>query len=327
MKIKKWASVSSQMDNQFDRARSLDPAVHYSLFFRFTIAYVFYRVISRPAFAYGALDPSFATYPRPATKVYPPLVHEVVSFAWVHKFFWPTPEFLNGLQLIILLACVLAFLGYAARACSLVVFTGLLYQTSLMQMTNSELDGGTLVLALCLWFAVQKKGLISRVFSRAAKTPTKHAGEAILGSQMIVGAFYFYSGLNKLVDVGPGFPWQLSLPNLAEVRRYEILWSGARLGEDRLLQLMENEILSVIGGAVVLGSELLLLPALLFFRRLRLPAVLGLVSLHFLVLFAAGINFMGNSILLFAALDISRFQKLSPRLRRSQAKTEPTLGL
>lgn len=309
MKAKQAGSVLSRMRGQFDLARSTDPAVHYSFFFRLTMAYVMLRVLSRPIFAYGALDSSFASYPRPQTKFYPPPVHEVLSAAWLHRVYWPSPEFLSYLQLLIVLACVLGLLGYAPRAASLVIFLGLLYQTTLMQMTNSEVDGGTLVLALSLWFAVQKKGAISGTFSRAARTQRKHAVEAILGSQMIVGAFYFYSGVNKLVDVGPGFPWKLSLPNLAQVRRYEILWDGARLGDDRLLQLMENETLSVIGGAVVVLSELLLLPALLFFRRLRLPAVLGLVSLHFLVLFAAGINFMGNSLLLFASLDVSRLRR------------------
>lgn len=309
MKSKQPASVLSRMKGLFDRARSTDPAAHYSLFFRLTIAYVLWRVLSRPIFAYGALDSSFASYPRPYTRFYPTPFYEVLSGAWIHRLYWPAPEFLSYLQLLIVLACVLGFLGYAPRAVSLVIFLGLLYQTTLMQMTNSEVDGGTLVLALSLWFAVQKKGAISGTFSRVARTQKKHAGEAILGSQMIVGAFYFFAGVNKLLDVGPGFPWQLSLPNLAEVRSYEILWNGARLGDERLLQLMENETLSVVGGAVVVLSELLLLPALLFFRRLRLPAVLGLVSLHFLVLFAAGINFMGNSLLLFASLDVSRFRR------------------
>lgn len=124
---------------------------------------------------------------------------------------------------------------------------------------------------------------------------------------MIVGAFYFYSGINKLVDVGIDFPFRLSLYNLAEGRRFEILFEGARFGVDWLLLLMESNALSVLGGAITLFSELVLLPALLFFRLLRLPAVLGLISLHTLVLFSAGINFMGSSILLLATLDFTRF--------------------
>jgi hypothetical protein len=186
-----------------------------------------------------------------------------------------------------------------------------------MQTTNSEVDGGTLVLALTLWFSVQKKSTITPIW-RPSSEKEGNSSSALIGSQMIIGSFYFYSGLNKIVDVGFDFPLRLSLQNLAEERRLQILFDGARYGIDWILIIMELEAFSVLGGLVTMMVELTLLPALLFWRSWRAPAVVGLILLHTLILFSTGINFMGNSVLLLASMDLSRlFRKRRSEVRRS----------
>lgn len=293
----------------FEAARSKNPTLHFAIFFRVAIIYAAYRVISRPIFSYGALDASYMTYPRPYTHFHPTLIYEIFSGAWIHRLWWPSVEFLSWLQLAILVFCLVAFLGVFPRLASFGVFIGLNYQTSLMQSTNSEVDGGTLLLFLLLWFSVQQKSAISPLWRNGASSDVSTT-VALTGSQAIVGAFYFYSGLNKLVDVGLLFPWKLSLPNLAEERQIEILFDGSIYGVEWVLVIMSVEAFSVFGGLATLIAELALLPALLFWRKLRAPVIITIILLHTLVLLAAGINFTGNSILLLASMDMTRFTGL-----------------
>jgi hypothetical protein len=305
----------SWISKYYASARSENSHLHINVLVRVVLIYVAYRIISRPAIQYGLLGASDASWPRPVTSFYPVEFSQAVGFPFIQQFFWPTPEIIAVVQLAGVAAAIFGAIGLHPRVMILVVFLSLSYTTWMMQTTNAEIDGGTLVLALTLWFTFfssRSLGFLGNFpWSSGSQNHkvhrTKASAEGLLGSQLIIGSFYFLSGINKLVDVGFDFPIRLKLTNLASAREYEVVHESARLGNPLILQLVaESEILSVAAGFVVVLSELLFLPSLLLFRSARAFSVTGLAALHVIVYLTAGINFLGNLVIILGALDLSR---------------------
>ena len=303
-------------------ARSEVPSFHMRALVRVVGAYSAYRIISRPAFQYGLLESEHRNWPRPSTNFYPEEFYGVFGFPYFLGLYWPSPEFIASLQLVGLMGALFLVFGLWPRYSALALFLTMSYTTWMMQISNAELDGGTLVLALSLWFVffnssalgfgrptLRSASVVAAGGSGASLERGKldSARNSLLGAQIIVGTFYALSGINKLVDVGFDWPLRLRLPNQMLSQEYLVVHESARLGVSPLLHFFgSSEALSVIAGFTVLFAELLTLPALLLLRRARFLCVLVLAMLHIVVFLTVGINFLGNLFVLFAALDLSR---------------------
>jgi len=87
-----------------------------------------------------------------------------------------------------------------------------LHITGMMQASNSELDGGTLLLCALLILSVSPRASFYRLGRRfpGNKSGRDYRDVAhhwpVFLLLLTVGLFYSYVGLNKLVDVGPHWP-------------------------------------------------------------------------------------------------------------------------
>lgn len=315
-------------------ARSRDPAMHMRVLVRTVFLYSIYRIISRPAIQYGLLTSEDATWPRSFTSFYPVELSQLFGFPVLFDFWWPTPELIAYVQIGGVGAAILGTAGVMPRLMATVLFLSLSFTTWMMQITNAEVDGGTLVLALLMWFATSPAGSLG-FGKRECSLPKPNrdltwrsqAGVGLVGSQIIVGSFYLLSGINKLVDVGIDFPFRLSLDNLARGREYETVSMAARLGYPPLLAIIEDsQLFSIFAGFVVLFVELFFIFSLLLFRKPRVFFVAGLTGLHTMVFFTAGINFLGNTLILLAVLDVSRGPLTLSGARRVIAKSATKLS-
>ena len=119
---------------------------------------------------------------------------------------------------------------------------------------------------------------------------------------LTVGLFYTFSGLNKIVDIGPHWPFVLHLDRLGDRGLERSLFLAERFVLPRLAVTNPSPLLSVISGSITLIGEVGFV-CVLFLPRYRLLFIGSMVSLHVVVFLAAGINFVGSSALLLLCFD------------------------
>jgi len=300
----------------FDR----DYSYHFRLIQLVAFLYAFYRLMSRDYSVYGFLDDSFYTYPRWITNLYPVSGAYIFTFQFLHDLGLPRlgQSGLNILQLSGILFSVGGLLGILPRFCAWALLAVLVYLTGLIQATNAEIDGGTLCLVALFCVAVSEKGS-PYAFSKKVKTPIweqspKYRWPVFLFF-MLVSAFYVMAGINKLVDVGPQFPFVLHLENLATKGIENSIFASSRYVHPVIVQIMTNPILSYPSGLMTLIAEVGFC-AILFLPNWRWFFVGSMIGLHVLVFMTAGINFLGSIAILLLCLDWNRIlTKFFPRLK------------
>jgi predicted DCC family thiol-disulfide oxidoreductase YuxK len=119
---------------------------------------------------------------------------------------------------------------------------------------------------------------------------------------IIVSAWYSYSGLAKIIDIGPHWPIVLHLENLASVGIKQSLFLHSDFRFPFVSSLFQSFPLSVLGGFITLIAEGGFI-SILFLPRYRLFFVGTMILFHSLVFLMHGINFLGNSLIMLLCLD------------------------
>jgi hypothetical protein len=122
----------------------------------------------------------------------------------------------------------------------------------------------------------------------------------------VVGSFYTLSGLNKIVDVGPHWPFVLHLEKLAAVGIENALFVSNRYVNPVVSSFHLSYNWSVVAGWISLVGELGFI-SILFLPRFRWFFVGSMVALHVLVFLMAGINFVSSSLILLLCVDWNVF--------------------
>lgn len=282
------------------------PPLHFYLLQFVGFAYFLYRFASRSYTAYGHVPDDLFRYQRSSVvlELWPvPLLH-FTSLQFIYAVLpRPTPQVIAGLQIVIVLACLCGLAGLAPRWSALAAFVLGLHVTGLMQSSNSELDGGTLALCSMLILALSPR----ESFYRAGKSltlsrrhPDYHWPLFLL--LMVVGVYYTTAGLNKIVDIGPHWPFVLHLDRLAERGIERSLFVASRFAAPSVAALHRSALLSSVAGVITLAGELFFITVLIL-PRYRLFFVVTAITLHVLVFLMAGINFVGSSAILLLCLD------------------------
>jgi hypothetical protein len=281
------------------------PPFHFYLMQFVGFSYFLYRFASRNYTVYGFLPPDMFNYPRISTfGMWPIPLSYFTSFQFIYTVIpRPTPEIIFGLQWIIIISCCLGLFGLFPKWNALVSFLFGLHLTGLMQASNAELDGGTLALSLMFILALSpaknfygfKNGFLLTKRSIDYHWP-------IFLLFLLVGSFYTGSGMKKIIDIGPHWPFVLHLENLAAVGIERSLFLSSRFVNPFLASLQLSYFLSIFAGLITLVGELFFI-SVLFLPRYRYFFVFSMIALHILVFVMAGINFIGNSLILLLCLD------------------------
>lgn len=276
-----------------------------------TFGYFFWRIGSRNFTQYGLLtakDFSFENYSffLEISSFFP---IKIVTFQFIYEFIdRPGVETIAIFQYIVLCSCTLGALGVFPRFMARVALVIGLHLTGFMLMTNAPVDGGALVLSSLLILSIIPKKLFYRIGYFKPTFKRKNNMWPVYLFIFIVGSFYTMSGLNKILDCGPFWPYNLHLELLAQSSVERAIFKIDRSGSGFWGQIFNNEILSIIGGVITLVGEIGFVSIILI-PRYRQFFVLTMILLHYFVLKMAGINFLGNSILLLLCLDWNVFLK------------------
>lgn len=276
--------------------------------------YGIYRLVSRDYAVYALYGSEGAIWPRPVTHNYPTIIIEILNGQVLFKnFYWPNPVQIQIASFIAILCLIFLILGIYPRTMALMAAAVINVLHGFMQITNAEVDGGTLTVATLFWFSLMPSGVLNTRFvttlnSNVQDTHRKRQS-CLFGYQLLVASFYFGSGLMKLIDVGPHWIFTLHLDRLAQQRIYEITFVNSRFGVPWILDWFTWYPLSVVGAIAVLLGELGLLACLIMAPKfLPIPIVI-LILMHTLIFLTSGINFLGNSILLILMLPMKRRDK------------------
>ena len=296
------------MKNFFDYQKE-DYPYHFWLIQFIVFLYCIVRLVSRDYTIYGELPLEYFNYTRPFLSVYPSFLLEIFNTHFVYWFVdYPTSTTLYYLQKIAILLGVFGLIGFFPKICALCLFIILTHFTGFIQATNAEIEGGTLLLAVLLILAFSSNSSFYCLFKKNDTTRKNDNRWPIFFVFLVVGIFYTSSGLNKLIDVGPWWPFFLHLERLAQVSLENSLFLESRRVDAVfcLTVLNAGYFWSVIAGIITLFGELAFI-SILFYPKYRLLLVTNMFILHYFVYLSAGINFMGSTFILLLCLDWNSF--------------------
>ncbi|WP_187329337.1 thiol-disulfide oxidoreductase DCC family protein [Halomicronema hongdechloris] len=226
------------------------------------------------------------------------------TFQFIYQFFpRPNENIILLIQVAIIVSCIFGILGVHPKACALIAFLFSTHLTGMVQITNAEIDGGTIALCSLLILALSPRESfygLANGYSLTQRNSRYHWPIFLLF--FVIGSFYTSAGINKIIDIGIHWPFVLHLDHLAEVGIENSIFLSSRYVSPSVSSFHLSYPLSVIAGVVALIGELFFV-TIVFLPRYRLFFVASMSLMHCLVFLTAGINFVGSSILLFLCLD------------------------
>ncbi len=285
--------------------RQKDYPYHFWLMQFIVFSYCIVRMASRDYSIYGEVPTEYFNYIRPYVSVYPSFLLELLNTHFIYWFIdYPSSATLFYAQRISILIGILGLMGIFPRTCALCLFLLLTHFTGFIQATNAELEGGTLLLVVLLILAISSNQSFYCLFKKNERTRSNENRWPIFLVFLVVGIFYTTSGLNKLIDVGPWWPFVLHLEKLAQVSLEGSLFLTSRRVDALfcLSTLNAGYFWSFLSGIMTLVGELGFI-AILFYPKYRLFLIINMFFLHYFVYLTAGINFMGSTFILFLCLD------------------------
>ncbi len=284
----------SKLISKFSRkVNFINPKV-LEIFKSITYLYLLWRMLSRNYAVYSFTQSVFLKSERLYLNFSDLLIrpYELVSFQFIHRFLSvPGYTTILNIQLLLISLCAVGIILKNNKFISLLVLVLTLYLSGFVLMTGAEIDGSELLICALItifslnYFDEHKKFI------------------PLLGFNWLVGFYYFSSGLNKLIDVGISFIWDLNLDERVLVSKLESFRLSGRYSHEIFRYLEISPIMSNVAGLFTILFELSMVLVFLNSKYVKY-SIFGLISLHTLVFLLVGINFTGSTVFLLLLLFI-----------------------
>jgi len=284
------------------------PSLPYHFYaMQFTIfAYTIYRMASRDFTGYGVLDDTFFDYPRMAADQWPIPFSYFATFQFIYLLVpRPGPYQIEILQYIVLVASTAGIFGLFPRTAATVVFFVMAHLTGIAQSSNADIEGGSLLIMGLLILALSRTGTHYQIFSDKRSELNPHNHWPVFLYILCISVYYGTSGLNKIIDVGPHWPFVVHLEWMCHSYLGHAFFNSHRYVVPAVSAIFVNhEWLSPVGGVITLVAEVGFF-LVLFVTNYRWFFVFSMIAMHVLVMLTTGINFIGNSFLLLLCFDVN----------------------
>ena len=268
--------------------------------------YMAYRFASRDYSIYGMLTSEYFDYPRKFIfEIWPIPLLEITTFQFVYKIYdFRSAELILSFQAVLVFCSLLGALGIKPKVNAIICFLLGIHVTGLSMSSNADMDAGCLIFMTMAIFTLLPKESFYRLNSPLNLNQKKwYYGWPVFFFIMMISAYYFTTGLNKIVDEGILMPFNLHLEYMAESKLYNSLTFSHRWNEQSSLALLISyPVFSIIGGFVTIYGELGFILAL-YSKFFRYSCALSMIVFHVIVFFSTGINFLGNSIMLLLCFN------------------------
>jgi hypothetical protein len=236
-------------------------------------------------------------------------VVDLVTFHWVH-WILPVPgtAFLRGIQWLATGLCMTVVLfGRGPRHLfAILAFVSLTYLWGFLWRTGADVDAVFIhfqIALLYLFFREPESLIFSR--NRAAisgETPGNGAFYSLV--ILVFATYYFYSGVNKLVDISLSDWMRYDL--LAAIRyQYELSLAGYYRSVLPIFPVLDKVPMLVALFVPFVYLMELSIPLMFFHRRL-VPYYMGVFIIFHVMTWAVGIFFLGNVVIWLAFIPVRR---------------------
>lgn len=244
------------------------------------------------------------------------LTVDLLTFHWIHWFIsFPSENILQKIQLftISIVTVTIIFGSGKKNIFPIISYIFLIYLWGYLYRSSSDFEGTQLILQICLLFCFFDKGdkglldLIGQKKEINDLKKQKSRNIFFFLMTLLVGAYYFNSGLHKLYDLSLSQWFQYEL-----TQSISMFLDQIKLGNFRHIpQIFEfvPEINFINYSAVVFIYVSHLLAFLMIYNRESIKNFLYIyVFFHFMV-YGVGINFLGNVFVLMLFIPISYFKQ------------------
>ena len=288
------------------------PILHFYLMQLVIFFYIAYRFASRDYTIYGLIEEKHFDYPfNLVNELYPIPLSHFTTFQFIYNWIdHPGVQTIAVLQLIVVVSCILGAIGVLPKLNAIIGFVFSSHITGFMLESDSPLDGGSIALSALLILAISPKNNFYNIRNkyRARENRSIHYHWPITLLFMVVGYFYLFAGISKLVDIGPHWPFVLHIEKLAAKNIEDVIFLSNRYSNPFISSMLKSEVLSVVSATITLIGELGVI-SILFFPRGRFFFITSMVILHSLVFYTGGINFIGSSFILLLCFDYNRLAR------------------
>lgn len=269
-----------------------------------------YRLLSRDYSHLGLFQAQYRTYSRGLWhELFPVPLSYITSFQFIYEFIpYPSPPTIKFIQLLIVLFSFFLLFGILPRLSAQISSILYIHVLGMMQSIDGEIDGGTLLVVLFLILSISPSNYFYKLLGKTNNKELKNWPIFLL--LVFVGCFYSFAGINKLIDVGFGFPFTLNLNNLGVHTIEKSIFLSSRNYFPSLTSsnFILNTNLSVISGFFTLICEIGFF-TLIFLPRYRFFLIFTMIFMHIIVYFSAAINFLGSSLILILCFDWNILQR------------------
>ena len=283
-----------------------DYAFHFYVAQFLIFGYGVYRFTSRSYAWLGVLPAHLFEYNHDfniVKELWPFAVSKYVTFQFIYDYI-PRPDEpgMRILQWILIISCLFGLLGILSRCSAMVAGAISLHFNGYLMASDGPFDGCTLLICSFLTLAlVPSKTFYSwRRISVRNKRVDYHW--PLLVIMLFIGAFYTSSGLLKVIEIGPHWPFLLRLDMLAEYQTNTSVFVSTKYVSPLVLSYLGSEVFSAISGFIVMFGEIGFI-LVLWFPRWRSILVFSMIAMHVMIHLSSSINFMGSSALLLICLD------------------------
>lgn len=283
-------------------------AFHFYLLQFFGGLYMTYRLLSRDYTFIGFFTQVDQIYLRGLFHEYFPIpVSYFTTFQFIYELIpFPNTFAIEIIQLIIVASSVFLTIGILPKLFSIISFLLYLHLLGLMQSLDNEIDGGTLLIVLFFILSLSPKSFFYKIGNCRPKKTQLNWPVFLLF--LFVGSYYSLAGINKIIDVGVGFPFSLDLEKWNLFATQNSIFTSIRdyVPEFTSHPLMMSSLFSDLSGIITLIVELFFV-GILFLPRYRFFLIISMIIMHILVYYTHAINFLGSSIILLLCFDWNIF--------------------
>ncbi len=271
----------------------------YDIFINSTYIYVIWRMLSRNYAVYAFTETAYLKSQRLYLNFseLPIRPYEIVSLQIIHRFIGlPEYDQIRLLQIFVAILCFIGILIKNNKIISSLVLISCLYFSGFVLMTNAEIEATELLLCALLTI------FLLNFYDDKKKI------NCLIGFNWLVGFYYLPSGLNKLIDIGPSFIWNLNLDERRYIAALDSFDISSRYANEIFRYVQIPSLISDFFGLMTILIELGFL-FLFLNNRLAIIPLLSAILLHSSVFLMVGINFTGNSFfLILSCILIYNFQ-------------------
>lgn len=237
-------------------------------------------------------------------------VVDLTTFHWIHWFLpFPGPSILSAIQLIAILGCiaVLLFGRGPKHLFPIITYACVAYLWGYNWRSGADVDAVFLQMQLMIVYCFFKEpeALVLSKSRVPLLQTTKENGWFYSMTLIIFSAYYFYAGINKIVDI-----------SLLDWFKYDLIQAIAQTYEQVSLGFFKQTLpwLNALREYTYLNYLLvpvcylleLSIPIIVFNRRLIATYMVFFLLFHLMTL-GVGILFFGNMLIWFALLPVHRF--------------------